>query len=169
MSTINIKRVKTSEIELKDRLVSIQRVAKGGRTFSFSAIVVVGDEHGIVGYGLGKAKEVTEAIAKGIDDAKKNLVKVPIINNTIPHEQIGKFSGGFVFLKPAANGTGVIAGGAMRAVLESAGVHNVLAKSKGSSNPHNVVKATFKALTTMRDPQTIARNRGISLSKVFNG
>ena len=172
MSTINIKRVKTSEIELKDRLVSIQRVAKvtkGGRTFSFSAIVVVGDENGIVGYGLGKAKEVTEAIAKGIDDAKKNLVKVPIINSTIPHDQIGKFSGGFVYIKPAANGTGVIAGGAMRAVLESAGVHNVLAKSKGSSNPHNVVKATVSALAQLRDAHTVAQQRGISLGKVFNG
>ena len=172
MSTINIKRVKTSEIELKDRLVSIQRVAKvtkGGRTFSFSAIVVVGDENGVVGYGLGKAKEVTEAIAKGIDDAKKNLVKVPIINGTVPHEQIGKFSGGFVFIKPAANGTGVIAGGAMRAVLESAGVHNVLAKSKGSSNPHNVVKATVSALSQLRDAYTVAQHRGVSLGKVFNG
>src|SRR3569832_622060 len=152
MSTINIKRVKTSEIELKDRLVSIQRVAKvtkGGRTFSFSAIVVVGDEHGVVGYGLGKAKEVTEAIAKGIDDAKKKLVNVPIINGTVPHEQFGKFSGGFVVIIPAANGTCVFAGGAMRAVLESAGVHNVLAKSKGSSNPHNVVKATVSALSQM--------------------
>lgn len=172
MSTINIKRVKANEIELKDRLVSIQRVAKvtkGGRTFSFSAIVVVGDENGVVGYGLGKAKEVTEAIAKGIDDAKKNLVRVPIINGTVPHAQEGKFSGGYVLIKPAANGTGVIAGGAMRAVLESAGVHNVLAKSKGSSNPHNVVKATIAALAQLRDAQTVAHNRGVSLSKVFNG
>ena len=168
----NIRRVKSSDLELKDRLVSIQRVTKvtkGGRTFSFSAIVVVGNENGIVGYGLGKANEVTDAITKGIDDAKKHLVKVPIIKGTVPHESLGKFGGGFVLLKPASPGTGVIAGGAMRAVLESAGVHNVLAKSKGSSNPHNVVKATFKALTTMRDPQTIARNRGVSLSKVFNG
>jgi small subunit ribosomal protein S5 len=148
MSTINIKRVKTTDIELKDRLVSIQRVAKvtkGGRTFSFSAIVVVGDENGVVGFGLGKAKEVTEAIAKGVDD------------------------GGFVLIKPAAVGTGVIAGGAMRAVLESAGVHNVLAKSKGSSNPHNVVKATVDALTKMRDAYTVAQTRGIDLNKVFNG
>ena len=172
MSTINIKRVKSSEIELKDRLVSIQRVAKvtkGGRTFSFSAIVVVGDENGIVGFGLGKAKEVTEAIAKGIDDAKKNLVKVPVINGTVPHEQIGKYSGGFVFIKPAAPGTGVIAGGAMRAVLESAGITDVLAKSKGSSNPHNVVKATIDALLKMRDSVTVAQQRGISLNRVFNG
>src|SRR5690606_742137 len=172
MSTINIKRVKANEIELKDRLVSIQRVAKvtkGGRTFSFSAIVVVGDENGVVGYGLGKAKEVTEAIAKGIDDAKKNLVRVPVINGTVPHSQEGRYSGGYVLIKPAANGTGVIAGGAMRAVLESAGIHNVLAKSKGSSNPHNVVKATISALAQMRDAQTVAHHRGVSLNKVFNG
>jgi small subunit ribosomal protein S5 len=172
MSTANIKRVKTTDIELKDRLVSIQRVAKvtkGGRTFSFSAIVVVGDENGVVGYGLGKAKEVTEAITKGIDDAKKNLIKVPIYKGTVPHEQYGKYSGGYVFLKPASHGTGVIAGGAMRAVLESAGVTDVLAKSKGSSNPHNVVKATVTALAHMRDAITVAQHRGVSLSKVFNG
>ncbi len=168
----NIKRVKSSEIELKDRLVYIGRVTKvtkGGRTFSFSAIVVVGNENGVVGYGLGKAKEVTDAIAKGVDDAKKNLIKVPILKGTVPHEQTGKFGGAKVFLKPAAHGTGVIAGGAMRAVLESAGVTDVLAKSKGSSNPHNVVKATVDALTQMRDPYTVAKNRGITLDKVFNG
>ncbi len=172
MSTANIKRVKASEIELKDRLVSVQRVAKvtkGGRTFSFSAIVVVGDENGIVGYGLGKAKEVSEAIAKGIDDAKKSLIKVPILKGTIPHEQDGKFGGGRILLKPAAHGTGVIAGGAMRAVLESAGITDVLAKSKGSSNPHNVVKATIDALAKLRDPNTIAQYRTRSLTKVFNG
>lgn len=172
MSEVSVKRVKSSEIELKDRLVSVQRVAKvtkGGRTFSFSAIVVVGDEKGVVGYGLGKALEVTDAVAKGIDDAKKNLVKVPIHRGTVPHEQYGKYSGGFVFLKPAAHGTGVIAGGAMRAVLESAGVTDVLAKSKGSSNPHNVVKATIDALANMRDPFTVAQHRGVSLKKVFNG
>nr|WP_317206620.1 30S ribosomal protein S5 [Sphingobacterium sp. FBM7-1] len=167
-----MKRVKSSEIELKDRLVSIQRVAKvtkGGRTFSFSAIVVVGDENGIVGYGLGKAKEVTEAITKGIDDAKKNLIKVPIINGTVPHEQHGKFSGGRVLIKPAVDGTGVLAGGAMRAVLESAGIKDVLAKSLGSSNPHNVVKATVDALVKLRDAYTVAQNRGVDLNKVFNG
>lgn len=172
MSQSNVSSVKASEINLKERVVAIQRVAKvvkGGRRFSFSAIVVVGNGNGVVGYGLGKANEVTDAIAKGMEDAKKYLVKVPIIKGTVPHESIGKFGGGFVLLKPASPGTGVIAGGAMRAVLESAGVHNVLAKSKGSSNPHNVVKATFKALTSMRDPFTIARNRGIELSKVFNG
>ena len=172
MSNINIKRVKSSEIEFKDRLVSIQRVTKvtkGGRTFSFSAIVVVGNEQGVVGYGLGKAKEVTAAIAKGIDDAKKNLIKVPVLHGTLPHEQEGKFSGAKVFLKPAAPGTGVIAGGAMRAVLESVGVRDVLAKSKGSSNPHSVVKATINALIQMRDPYTIAQLRGVDLSTVFNG
>jgi small subunit ribosomal protein S5 len=172
MSTANVKRVKTTDIELKERVVSINRVAKvtkGGRTFSFSALVVVGDSNGVIGYGLGKANEVTDAINKGIDDAKKNLVKVPVLKGTVPHEQLGKFGGGRVFLKPAAHGTGVIAGGAMRAVLESAGITDVLAKSKGSSNPHNVVKATFNALLNMRDAFTIAQTRGISLKKVFNG
>lgn len=172
MALSNIKRVKSSEIELKDRLVSIQRVAKvtkGGRTFSFSAIVVVGDENGIVGFGLGKAKEVTEAITKGIDDAKKNLVKIPVINGTVPHEQHGKYSGGYVLVKPAVSGTGVLAGGAMRAVLESAGITDVLAKSLGSSNPHNVVKATIEALASMRDAYTVAQHRGVDLNKVFNG
>ena len=124
---------------------------------------------GVVGYGLGKANEVTDAITKGIDDAKKNLVKVPVLNGTVPHEVIGKYGGGLILLKPAAPGTGIIAGGAMRAVLESAGVHNVLAKSKGSSNPHNLVKATFNALLKLRDPYTVAQQRGISLSEVFNG
>ena len=172
MSNAQIKKVRSSDIELKDKLVSVQRVTKvtkGGRTFSFSAIVVVGDEHGVVGYGLGKAKEVTDAITKGIEDAKKNLIKVPIIKGTVPHEQYGKYSGARVFLKPAAHGTGVIAGGAMRAVLESVGVTDVLAKSKGSSNPHNVVKATIDALLKMRAPHQVAFQRGIKLAKVFNG
>lgn len=172
MANVNVKRVKSSEIEFKDRLVSIQRVTKvtkGGRNFSFSAIVVVGNENGVVGYGLGKAKEVTSAIAKGIDDAKKNLIKVPILKGTLPHEQYGKYSGAYIFIKPAAPGTGVIAGGAMRAVLESVGVTDVLAKSKGSSNPHSVVKATIDALLKLRDPYTVAQMRGVSLNTVFNG
>jgi small subunit ribosomal protein S5 len=167
-----VSSVKAGDMELKDKLVAVNRVTKvtkGGRTFSFSAIVVVGDENGIVGHGLGKAKEVTEAITKGIDDAKKNLIKVPILKGTVPHMQKGKFGGAEVLLKPATNGTGVIAGGAMRAVLESVGVHNVLAKSQGSSNPHNVVKATIDALSKMRDAVTVARQRGVSLDKVFNG
>jgi small subunit ribosomal protein S5 len=172
MSTSSIRKVKTSDLELKDRLVSIQRVTKvtkGGRTFSFSAIVVVGNEAGIVGYGLGKANEVTTAISKGIEDAKKNLIQVPVINGTIPHEQIAKFGGAKVFIKPASEGTGIKAGGAMRAVLESVGVKNVLAKSKGSSNPHNLVKATFAALLELRDAYTIAQHRRVSMQKVFNG
>ncbi|MCZ6900203.1 MAG: 30S ribosomal protein S5 [Bacteroidetes bacterium] len=172
MSQVNIKSVKASEIDLHEKVVTIKRVAKvvkGGRRFSFSAVVVVGDGNGVVGYGLGKANEVTDAITKGIDDAKKNLVKVPVLNGTVPHEIIGKYGGGLILLKPAAPGTGIIAGGAMRAVLESAGVHNVLAKSKGSSNPHNLVKATFNALLKLRDPYTVAQQRGISLSEVFNG
>ena len=172
MAAQTLNRVKSADIELKDKLVAVNRVTKvtkGGRTFSFSAIVVVGDEHGIVGHGLGKAKEVTEAITKGIDDAKKNLIKVPILKGTVPHPQKGKFGGAEVLLKPATNGTGVIAGGAMRAVLESVGVHNVLAKSQGSSNPHNVVKATIDALSNMRDAVAVAKQRGITLDKVFNG
>ena len=171
MST-SIRKVKTSDLDLKDRLVSIQRVTKvtkGGRTFSFSAIVVVGNEDGIVGYGLGKANEVTTAIAKGVEDAKKNLIKVPVANGTIPHEQYAKFGGASVFIKPASSGTGVKAGGAMRAVLESVGIKDVLAKSKGSSNPHNLVKATFEALLELRDANSIAVNRGVTLDKVFNG
>jgi len=172
MTQSNVSTVKASEIDLKEKVVAIQRVAKvvkGGRRFSFAAIVVVGDGNGVVGYGLGKANEVQDAITKGIDDAKKHLVKVPIINGTVPHESTGKFGGGFVLLKPASPGTGVIAGGAMRAVLESAGIRDILAKSKGSSNPHNVVKATVDALINMKDPAEIAKNRGISLQKVFNG
>ncbi len=172
MSTEVVKKVKSSDIELKDKLVAIQRVTKvtkGGRHFSFAAIVVVGNEKGVVGQGLGKANEVTDAITKGIEDAKKSLVKVSILHGTVPHAQEGKFGGARVFLKPAAHGTGVIAGGAMRAVLESVGVTDVLAKSKGSSNPHNVVKATLDALMKLRDPITVARQRGISLDRVFNG
>ena len=167
------KKVKTTnDIELKDRLVAINRttkVTKGGRTFTFAAMVVVGNEDGVVGWGLGKAGEVTTAIAKGVEAAKKNLVKVPVYKGTIPHVQVSRFGGAEVFLKPAVTGTGVKAGGATRAVLESVGVTDVLAKSKGSSNPHNLVKATIKALTELRDPFTVAQNRGISMDKVFNG
>lgn len=167
------KRVKSNnDLELKDRLVAINRttkVTKGGRTFTFSAMVVVGNEDGVVGWGLGKAGEVTTAIAKGVEAAKKNLVNVPVLKGTIPHEQTARFSGAEVFLKPAFAGTGVKAGGAMRAVLESAGVTDILAKSKGSSNPHNLVKATIDALCELRDPVTVAQNRGVSLDKVFNG
>lgn len=165
-------RVKAAETELKEKLVNLNRVAKvtkGGRTFSFAAIVVVGDGAGTVGHGLGKARDVSESIAKAVDDAKKNLIKVPIHNGTIPHEQKGKYGAGKVLIKPASDGTGVIAGGAMRAVLEIAGVQNVLAKSMGSSNPHNVVKATVDALKKLRSPLEVARMRGISLEKMFEG
>ena len=167
-----IKKVKASELELTEKVVAIKRVAKvvkGGRRFSFAAIVVVGNGNGVVGYGLGKANEVTSAITKGVDDAKKNLINVPVLKGTIPHEMAGKYGGGRVLIKPAAPGTGVIAGGAMRAVLESAGVTDVLAKSKGSSNPHNVVKATFDALLKLRDPLMVSKQRGVNLDKVFNG
>jgi len=172
MASTDVKTVRSSEIELKDKLVAINRVTKvtkGGRNFGFSAIVVVGDGNGVVGHGLGKANEVATAISKGIDDAKKNLVKIPVINGTVPHTQEGKYSGALVLIKPAAHGTGVIAGGAMRAVFESVGIKNVLAKSKGSSNPHNVVKATIEALMQMRDAATVAQHRGIEMNKVFNG
>ena len=168
----NLSRIKSTDIELTDRLVGIQRVTKvtkGGRTFSFSAIVVVGDGNGIVGHGLGKSQEVTVAISKAIESAKKNLVKVAVHKGTIPHEQQAKYSGSQVLIKPASNGTGVKAGGAMRAVLESAGIHDVLAKSKGSSNPHNLVKATMKALESLRSPSQIANQRGVNLETVFNG
>ncbi|MBQ2441268.1 MAG: 30S ribosomal protein S5 [Paludibacteraceae bacterium] len=168
-----MNRVKTAtDLELKDRLVAVNRVTKvtkGGRTFTFAAIVVVGDGNGIVGWGLGKAGEVTAAIAKGTEAAKKNLIKVPILKGTIPHEQYSKFGGARVYLQPASHGTGVKAGGAMRAVLESAGVTDILAKAKGSSNPHNLVKATILALSEMRDAHMVAQNRGVNLSVVFNG
>ena len=158
--------------ELKDKMVSLNRVSKvtkGGRTFSFAAIVVVGDGKGMVGQGLGKAREVSEAIAKATEDAKKNMIKVSITNGTIPHEAHGKFGAGKVMIRPASQGTGVIAGGAMRAVLDMAGVHNVLAKSQGSANPHNVVKATINALSQLRNPQQVAKQRRVDLDKVFNG
>lgn len=165
-------RVKSTESEMKEKLVALNRVAKvtkGGRTFSFAAIVVVGDGKGTVGHGLGKAREVASAITKAADDAKKSLVKVPVYKGTIPHPQKGRYGAGKVLIKPAADGTGVIAGGAMRAVLEMAGVQNVLAKSMGTSNPHNVIKATIDALSKLRSPLDVAKSRGISLDKVFNG
>ena len=168
----NVELVKPAGLELKDRLVGVQRVTKvtkGGRAFGFSAIVVVGDENGVVGQGLGKSKEVAEAITKAVEDAKKNLIRIPVEKGTLPHEQRGKYGGAKVFLKPATEGTGVIAGGAVRAVLEAVGIHNVLSKSQGSSNPHNVVKATFDALLQLRSPSVVARQRGISLDKLFNG
>lgn len=161
-----------NDAELKDRLVAINRVTKvtkGGRTFTFAAIVVVGDGNGVIGYGLGKAGEVTAAIAKGVEAAKKNLVKVPVLKGTVPHEACAKFGGARVLIMPASEGTGVVAGGAMRAVLESVGITDVLAKSKGSSNPHNLVKATIEALANMRDAKTVAQNRGVNLTKVFKG
>ncbi len=165
-------KIKAGDLELKEKVVAINRVVKttkGGRAFSFSALVVVGNEAGVVGHGLGKAKEVQEAITKGIEDAKKNLIKVPVMHGTIPHDQLSKEGAAKVLIKPAAHGTGVIAGGSMRAVLESAGITDVLAKNLGSANPHNVVKATFKALATLRQPIEIAKTRNISLKKVFNG
>lgn len=168
-----MNRVKlNSDVELKDRLVAVNRVTKvtkGGRTFTFAAIVVVGDGNGVIGWGLGKAGEVTAAISKGTEAAKKNLVKVSVLHGTIPHEIEASFDGASVLLKPATEGTGLKAGGAMRAVLESAGVKDVIAKSKGSSNAHNLVKATILALSQIRDPYTVAKDRGISLEKVFNG
>lgn len=168
-----VNRVKiTNDIELKDRLVAINRVTKvtkGGRTFTFAAIVVVGDGNGVIGYGLGKAGEVQAAIAKGVEAAKKNLVRVPVLNGTIPHEVEVRFGGAHVLLRPASAGTGVVAGGAMRSVLESVGITDVLAKSKGSSNPHNLVKATIAALEELRDAKMVAQNRGISMNQVFNG
>ncbi len=168
----NVEFVKPGGLDLKDRLVGVQRVTKvtkGGRAFGFSAIVVVGDENGVVGQGLGKSKEVSEAISKAVEDAKKNLIRIPINKGTLPHQQKGKYGGARVYLQPASDGTGVIAGGAVRAVLEAVGVHNVLSKSQGSSNPHNVVKATFDALLQLRDANTVAKQRGVSLDKVFNG
>ena len=168
----NVETVKPGGLELKDRLIGVQRVTKvtkGGRAFGFSAIVVVGNENGVVGQGLGKSKEVATAIAKAVEDAKKNLIRIPLVKGTLPHEQKGKFGGSAVYIQPASHGTGVIAGGAVRVVLEAVGVQDVLSKSQGSSNPHNVVKATFDALLRLRDAKTVSIERGISLDKVFKG
>jgi len=172
MAKATINRIKGGDLELHEKVVAINRVVKttkGGRAFSFSALVVVGNGNGVVGHGLGKAKEVQEAITKGIDDAKKNLIKVPVMHGTIPHEQLAKEGAAKVMIRPAAHGTGVIAGGSMRAVLEAAGITDVLSKSLGSANPHNVVKATFTALALLREPIQVAKTRNINLKKVFNG
>jgi len=164
--------IKSNEIDLKERVVSINRVTKvvkGGRNFSFSTVVVVGNKKGVIGYGLGKANEVTSSILKGIEDAKKKLVKIPIIKGTISHNVLGRFKGSIVFLRPAGLGTGIIAGGGIRFIMEVLGVNNILSKSKGSSNSHNIVKATFAALLQIRDPLTVALHRGVSIYKVFKG
>jgi small subunit ribosomal protein S5 len=162
------EKIDPSELELKDTVVNISRVTKvvkGGKNLSFSALVVIGDGHGVVGFGIGKAKEVPSAIKKAIESAKKSLVRVPMAGSSIPHPVLGRFGAGSVLLKPAPDGTGIIAGGAVRAVVESAGIHNVLTKSIGSANPHNVVRATFEALTMLRDPALVARLRGKDLEE----
>ena len=160
------EKIDPSDLELKDTVVNISRVTKvvkGGKNLSFSALVVIGDGHGVVGFGIGKAKEVPSAIKKGIEAAKKGLIRVPMDGTTIPHQILGRFGAGSVLLKPAPEGTGIIAGGAVRAVVESAGIGNILTKSLGSANHHNVVRATFAALEGLREPQRVARLRGKEL------
>jgi small subunit ribosomal protein S5 len=165
-----VKKLKVGELQLKDKLVYIGRVAKvvkGGRRFSFTSVIVVGDGNGHVGIGLGKANEVSNAISKGAEDARKNIIKIPISRGTVPHTVIGKYGAGKVLLKPASPGTGLIAGGGVRAVLEAAGIQDVLTKSLGSSNPHNMVKATMNALLNLHDAKSIAQRRGVELSSLF--
>jgi small subunit ribosomal protein S5 len=164
------QRIDSSQLQLKDTVVAINRVTKvvkGGKNLSFSALVVVGDEGGHVGFGSGKAKEVPQAIRKAIESAKKNMISVPLTNNTIPHQVLGLFGSGRVLLKPAVEGTGIIAGGAVRAVMQAAGISNVLTKSIGTSNPHNVIKATFEGLKSLRNPAEVARLREKSLEEIM--
>ncbi len=165
----NREKIDPSQLDIKDTVVSINRVTKvvkGGKNLSFSALVVVGDGHGVVGYGVGKAKEVPSAIKKGIEAAKKNLIRVPVQGTTVPHPIVGRYGAGRVLLKPAPDGTGIIAGGAVRAVVEAAGLHNVLTKSLGSANPHNVVRATFNGLECLKSPAAVARLRGKDLEEM---